>query len=173
MNWITRRLPVLLCALAVMGVVSACGGSSSTPNAASSGTASAASSAGAAPSASAGSTQGFCGVVAQQKAVLMGTEMSNLLTNGTPAAWQAYLAEAATMNQQLVDAAPPEIQDSVKTLQAATLDLKSAMEANGYDVSKMGSAQLVQLLNTPQRKAAIAALVTYVKTNCGIDLSTA
>jgi hypothetical protein len=116
--------------------------------------------------------QAFCGVVSQQRAVLMGTEISNLLTNGTPAAWQAYLAEVTTMNQQLVDAAPPEVQASVKTLQTGALQLKATLEANGYDVHKIGSAQLVQLLNTPERKQAIATLVTYVKTNCGIDLST-
>jgi hypothetical protein len=166
---ISRRLPLLLCVLVVAGAVSACGGSKS-PNSASASTAP--TSASAAPSASGANVQAFCGVVSQQRAVLMGTEMSALLTNGTPAAWQAYLAEVTTMNQQLVDAAPPEVQASVKTLQTATLQLKATLEANGYDVHKVGSAQLVQLLNTPERKQAIATLVAYVKTNCGIDLST-
>lgn len=102
----------------------------------------------------------------------MGTEMSNLLTNGTPAAWQSYLAEVTAMNQQLVDAAPSEVQASVKTLQATTLRLKAILEANGYDVHKVGSAQLVQLLNTSEQKQAVTTLTAYVKTNCGIDLTT-
>jgi hypothetical protein len=75
------------------------------------------------------------------------------------------------MNQQLVDTAPDQIQADVKTLQSGTLELKSTLEAANYDVTKIGSARLVQLLQTPQRRDATAAIVAYVKTQCGIDLT--
>jgi hypothetical protein len=110
-------------------------------------------------------------VVQQQRAVLQGTEMAGLLAGGNADAWRAYLDKVTTMNQQLVDTAPAEIKADVKTLQDSTVALKSKLEAVNYDVSKVGTAQLVQVLQTPERKAAIAAIVAYVKTNCGIDLT--
>lgn len=118
-----------------------------------------------------GDAQQFCGVVKQQKALIQGAAIAGLLTGGTPDAWKAYLDQTAAMNQQLVNAAPPEIKASVKTLQDAALQLQSTLAAANYDVSKVGSATLIQQLQTPARTAATAALVAYVKTNCAIDLS--
>ena len=120
-----------------------------------------------------GDAQQFCGVVQQQKALIQGTAIAGLLTGGTPDAWKAYLDQTAAMNQQLVDAAPPEIKASVKTLQDAAVQLQSTLAAANYDVSKVGSAKLLQQLQTPTRLAATATLVAYVKTNCGIDLTVA
>jgi len=111
-------------------------------------------------------------VVRQQRAVLQGTELAGLLSGGNADAWKAYLDKVTTINQQLVDTAPAEINADVKTLQDTTVALKTKMEAVNYDVSKVGTAQLVQVLQTPERKASIAAVVAYVKTNCGIDLTT-
>ncbi|WP_432837807.1 hypothetical protein [Dactylosporangium sp. CA-092794] len=110
-------------------------------------------------------------MVKEQKTLLQGTELSSLLTGGNAAAWKAYLDKTTAMNQQLVDAAPAEIQPSVKVLQDATLELKATLAAANYDPSKVGSAKLVQLLQTPQRKDATTAIVAYVKTQCGIDLT--
>jgi hypothetical protein len=158
---------------AAVGLSSACGAAQS------SGTASPshpASTAGSSPSVGlsapgSADAQGFCGVVQQQRAVLQGTELAGLLAGGNVDGWRAYLDKATTMNQQLVDTAPEEIKADVKTLQDTTLALKSKLEAVNYDVSKVGVAELVQVLQTPERKAAIAAIVAYVKTNCGIDLT--
>jgi hypothetical protein len=115
--------------------------------------------------------QGFCGVVQQQRTLLQGTELAGLLAGGNADAWKAYLDKVTAMNQQLVDTAPAEIKADVKILQDTTLALKAKMEAVNYDVTKVGTAQLVQVLQTPERKAATAAIVAYVKNNCGIDLT--
>ena len=110
-------------------------------------------------------------MVQQQRAVLQGTELAGLLAGGNADSWKAYLDKVTAMNQQLVDTAPAEIKADVKILQDTTVALKSKLAAVNYDVSKVGTAQLVQVLQTPERKAAIAAIVAYVKTNCGIDLT--
>src|SRR6185369_16754627 len=110
---ISRRLPVLLWTLTVVGALSACGGSPSSPAATSSGQASTVPSTSATPAPTGGDAQAFCGVVQQQREILLGTELPGLLSGGTPAAWQAYLDKVTAMNQQLVDAAPAEIQESV------------------------------------------------------------
>ena len=167
------RLLMSVLVFAVVGLSSACGPDKSSDTA---GASQPASTAGASPSvgrSTPGRTdaQGFCSVVQQQRAVLQGTEMAGLLTGGNADAWKAYLAKVTAMNQQLVDTAPAEIKADVKTLQDTTLALKSKLEAVNYDVSKVGTAQLVQVLQTPERKAATASLVAFVKTNCGIDLT--
>jgi hypothetical protein len=152
-------------AVFVVGMASACGGTPPAPTGSSSAPAATSAAAGV------GSAEQFCAVVRQQKALLQGTQLAGLLTGGTPDAWKAYFDQTAAMNQQLVDAAPAEIQPSVKTLQDGTVALKTAMEAANYDVSKVGSAQLFQMMQTPERKAATTALTTYVQTQCGIDLT--
>jgi hypothetical protein len=160
------RLLMSVLMLAVVGLSSACGADQSSGTASPSQPASTAGS----PTGSA-DTQGFCGVVQQQRAVLQGTELAGLLAGGNTDAWKAYLDKMTSMNQQLVDTAPAEIKADVKILQDTTVALKAKMEAVNYDVSKVGTAQLMQVLQTPERKAAVAAIVAYVKTNCGIDLT--
>ncbi len=162
---------VLAAAVSVAGVLSACG-SSSAPAASGPGASAAASSTSTTVTGGgSGDAQQFCAVVKQQAKLLQGGGLAALLTGGSPDAWKTYLDQTATMNQQLVDAAPAEIQAKVKTLQDATLSLKSTLAAAGYDISKVGSAKLLQLMQTPDRVAATASLVTYVKTNCGLDLT--
>lgn len=160
----SRRMLMLSLVVSVVGVTAGCGAASPpvTPTASTQVTTSAAAS---------GNVEQFCAVVRQQKTLLQGTELSGLLVGGTSEAWKAYLDKTATMNQQLVDTAPPEVKANVKTLQDATLALKSTMEAANYDVSKVNSVQLIQLLQTPERKAATTSLVAYVQTNCGLDLT--
>jgi hypothetical protein len=161
----SRRLLMVSLVVSVAGATAACGADSPTvtPTASTLVTTTAAS--------ASGNVDQFCAVIRQQKTLLQGTELSGLLTGGTPDAWKAYLEKTATMNQQLVDTAPPEVKASVKTLQDGTLALRSTMEGANYDVSKIGSAQLIQLLQTPERKAATTSLVTYVQANCGLDLT--
>ena len=163
------RLLMSVLVFAVVGLSSAC--TADQP----SGTASAsqpASAAGPAPAASGSDdAQGFCGVVQRQRALLQGTELAGLLAGGNADRWKAYLDKVTAMNQQLVDTAPEEIKADVETLQDTTVALKTKMEAVDYDVSKIGTVQLVQVLQTPERKAAIDDIVAYVKTNCGIDLT--
>jgi hypothetical protein len=156
---------VLVAAVLVVGTAGACGKDSPSPTDSASTPA--------ATSAAGGSAEAFCAVVQQQKALLQGTQMPALLASGTADAWKTYLDQTAAMNQQLVDAAPTEIKASAKTLQDAALQLKSTMEAANYDVSKVGSAKLLQLLQTPERQTATAALVAFVQTKCGIDLTKA
>lgn len=171
---INRRLLVCAWVFAVVGLSSACGGDQPSGTARPSNQVSTSeSSPSAAPPPGATDAKAFCELVEQQRAVLQGTELSGLLAGGggTPDAWKAYLDKVTTMNQQLVDAAPAEIQASVKALQDSTLELKSMLTAADYDVSKVGSAKLVKLLQTPERKEATAAIVAYVKTQCGIDLT--
>jgi hypothetical protein len=157
-------MPVVAAVL-IVGTAAACG--SGSPSAPATSSAPAATS----NAAASGGTQQFCALVGQQKAALQGTQLPTLLAGGTPAAWKTYLDETAAMNQQLVDAAPSEINASVKTLQDGTLALKSTMEAANYDVSKVGAAKLIQQLQSPQRLAAVADLTKYVQTQCGIDLT--
>jgi hypothetical protein len=164
-----RRFLVLVVAVSAVGVVSACG-SSSSGSAGPGKAASAPSTTAAAPAG--GDADQFCGVVKQQETLLQGAGLASLLTGGGADAWKTYLDQTTTMNQQLVDAAPAEIQSDVKTLQDATLSLKSTLAANGYDVSKVGSTKLIQLLQTPKRIAATNSLVAYVKAHCGLDLTT-
>jgi hypothetical protein len=104
---------------------------------------------------------------------LQGTEVSSLLTGGSPAAWKAYLDRVTAMNTELVDAAPPQVKASVVTLREATVELRASLAAAGYDVTKVGSAKLLKLLQTPQRRQAMAAMTAYVRTTCGIDLTRA
>ena len=166
-----RRLLVLAAAVSVAGVLSACG-SSSAPTASGGSTAAASSTGTTTTGGGSGDAQQFCAVVKQQEALLQGGGLAALLTSGSADAWKTYLDQTATMNQQLVDAAPAEIQANVKTLQDATVALKNALAAANYDISKVGSAKLLQLIQTPERVAATTSLVTYVKTNCGLDLTT-
>jgi len=156
--------------VAAAGAVSAC---TSNSNSTGTGPTTSASSGVTNPPAGAADAQQFCGVVQQQKTLIQGTAIAGLMTGGTPDAWKAYLDQTATMNQQLVDTAPPEIKASVKTLQDAAVQLRTTLAAANYDVSKVGSAALIAQLQTPARVAATAALVAYVKTNCAIDLTTA
>ncbi len=158
-------------AVSILGVVSACGGSSPSSTAAPGSPTSTGTAAATAPAA--GTAQGFCAVIQQQKSFLQGSAMATLLSGGTADAWKTYLDQAAAANQQLVDAAPSDIQPSVKTLQQATLALQSAMAGANYDVTKVGMSKLVGLMQTPDRQAATTALVSYVKTNCSIDLTQA
>jgi hypothetical protein len=118
-----------------------------------------------------GSEQRFCGVVKQQLTLLQGSELSGLLGGGGPAAWKAYLDKVTLMNQELVDAAPPDIQPSVKTLQAGSAAMKDTLATAGYDVSKAGSAKILQLIDTPQYREADTVFAGYVKAHCGIDLT--
>lgn len=166
------RLLMGVLVVVVVGLSSACGADHSSGTGGSSQPASAAGSPSTEASGSgSGDVQGFCGVVRQQRTVLQGTELAGLLNGGSPDAWKAYLDKVTAMNQQLVDTAPADIKADVKTLQDTTLALKAKMEAVNYDVSKVSAAQLVQVLQTPEHKAATAAIVDYVKTNCGIDLT--
>ncbi len=158
---LSRRgyLPVL--AVAVAGLLTACGGGSTSTSASSSQTPSAATATTGAPAG--GDAQKFCDIVKQQRRTLQGTELPALLAGGTADAWKAYLDKTAAMNQQLVDAAPAQLQADVKTLQSTSLDLKAAMEAANDDVSKVGSTKLLQLIGTQQRKDATNNLVSYVR----------
>jgi hypothetical protein len=160
-----RRLVLLAVAVSVVGAAGACGGGGS-PSSAGSQTPAATTAA-----AAGGSAQQFCGVVRQQKSVLQATALTSLMTGGTPAAWKAYFDQTTAMNQQLVDTAPAEIKPSVQTLQAGALELKSTLEAANYDVTKVGVSKLLQILQTPDRTQATATLVSYVQTQCNIDLT--
>lgn len=175
-------MPVLITALLLAGALGACKDSGGTTTAAGAttqpaGAASAttattgATTAATTADASGGSDSDFCTTVKQQKATLVGTELGGLLTGGTPAAWKAYLAKTAAMNQKLVDTAPAEIKSSVETLQKESADLRAAMEAAGYDIKKLGTAKLLPMLNTPERKEASTKLTEYVRTTCKIDLT--
>jgi hypothetical protein len=164
---ISRRLYVPVLVLAAAGFLGACGGGSSNSTASNTSTTAAAS-----PSAPATvDAQGFCGLVQQDRAILQGTELSGLLTGGGADAWKAYLDKVTVMNQQLVDAAPADIKADMKTLQNTSLQLKSAMEAANYDPAKVGTAKMLQLLQTPEQKAATANVVAYVSKQCAIDLT--
>ena len=170
------RLMMSVLVFAVVGLSGACGSNSDTTTA---GASSAATSTGSAPSPSAepstagsADANGFCGAVQQQKALLQGSALTALLSNGTPDAWKSYLDKVTTMNQQLVDTAPAQIKADGKALQTTSLTLKSKLEAANYDVSKVGVTQLLQLLQAPEYKTAVANIVAYVKTACNIDLST-
>jgi hypothetical protein len=164
-----RRLPVSITVLLLAGALGACkdsGGTTAAQPAAGTTTTTTT-----AAAASDGGGDKFCATVKQQKATLQGTELAGLLTGGTPAAWKAYLAKTAEMNQQLDDAAPAELKSSVDALLKETEELRTTLEAAGYDVRKVGAAQLVSLLNTPERKQASTKLTDYVKTTCKIDLT--
>jgi hypothetical protein len=167
------RLLMSAVVFAVVALSSACSGDESPGTASASQPASAAGSApSVAPSAPASAAaQGFCAEVQQQRALLQGTELAGLLAGGNKDAWKSYLDKVTAMNQRLVDTAPAEIKADVKILQDTTVALKAKMEAVDYDVTKLGTAQLVQVLQTPERKTATANIVAYVKTNCGIDLT--
>lgn len=175
MIWRTRRLSALTCAIVLVGSVAACRDDSTSTTAGATVATTAATGSPAAPaSATAATGSGsseFCAVVEKQRALLQGTGLSTLLTGGQPAAWKAYLAQMGELNQELVDASPPEIAASVKTLQATTVELKSTMAAAGYDVSKVGAAKLVALMRSTRQTDATTRLVAYTKANCGIDLS--
>jgi hypothetical protein len=161
-----RRLPVSITVLLLAGALGACkdsGGTTAAQPAAGTTTTTAA--------ASDGGGDKFCATVKQQKATLQGTELAGLLTGGSPAAWKAYLAKTAEMNQQLDDAAPAELKSSVDALLKETEELRTTLEAAGYDVRQVGAAKLVSLLNTPERKQASTKLTDYVKTTCKIDLT--
>ena len=169
---LTRRayLPVL--AVAIAGLLTACGGSSSPTSASTSQPPLAASGAAATTGApGGGDASKFCDIVKQDRTTLQATDLPTLMASGTPDAWKAYLDKTAAMNQQLVDAAPAQIQGDVKTLQSTSVALKAAMEAANYDVSKVGSAKLLQLVGSQQQKDATTNVVSYVKTQCGIDLT--
>jgi hypothetical protein len=160
-----RQLVLLAVAVCVVGAAGACGGGGS-PSSTGSQTPPATTAA-----AAGGSAEQFCAVVRQQKSTLQGTALASLMTGGTPAAWKAYFDQTTAMNQQLVDTAPAEVKPSVQTLQAGALELKSTLEAANYDVTKVGAAKLLQILQTPERAQATTTLVTYVQAHCGIDLT--
>jgi len=113
----------------------------------------------------------FCAVVAEQRAQLAGTELSSLLVGGSPQAWKAYLARTSQLNTELVDAAPPDIKPTVQTLKASDDELAATLAAADYQPQKVGSARLIAVISTPQRRAASATLTAYTRTTCGIDLA--
>jgi hypothetical protein len=113
----------------------------------------------------------LCGVVRQQLTLLQGGEVSGLLAGGSPAAWKSYLDKVSAMNRELLDAAPPEVRASVQTEAATTAAMKDALAGAGYDVSKVGTARVLQLMDTPQRKEADAVFAVYLKAHCGVDLT--
>jgi hypothetical protein len=124
-----------------------------------------------APAPGGGDAQQFCGLVKTQLTTLQGTDLVKLIGNGSATAWKAYFDKTTAMNQQLVDAAPAQIRPSVMTLQTTTLELKDALAAAGYDMSKLGSSKLISSLQSKERVAASAALTSYVKATCKVDLS--
>jgi hypothetical protein len=164
---ISRRLYVPVLVLAAAGFLSACGGGSS--NSTASNTNSSAPASPTAAKAAGGDASGFCALVKQDQAAIQNTEIPTLLASGTPDAWKAYFDKTTTMNQQLVDAAPADIQADMKTLQTNALALKSTLEAANYDVTKLGSA--LASLQNPQEVAAVQHVAAYVSTQCGIDLT--
>jgi hypothetical protein len=168
---LVRRSLLAVAATSLLAVTSACGGSSS-PSAGPAEEASAGAASATVTTTADSSSKKFCAVVKQQETLLQGGAVAGLLAGGSTSAWKAYLDQTAAMNQQLVDAAPADIRASVQTLQQATAQLKSALEAANYDVTKVGSAKLLKIIQTPQRTAATSAVVLYVKTQCGIDLTT-
>jgi hypothetical protein len=115
--------------------------------------------------------QAFCAVVKRQAAMMQSTELSSLLTGGSPAAWKAYFDKIDAMNQQLVDAAPADIKSAVSTLRASSQQMKATLSAAGYDVTKVGSSTMLKTIQSKDRVDASKALSTYVQTNCGVDLS--
>jgi hypothetical protein len=112
-------------------------------------------------------------VVAKQRSQLAGTELSGLLAGGSPQAWKAFLARTSQMNAELVAAAPPDIKPAVETLKQFDDELASTLAAADYQPQKIGSAKLIALIGTAERRAASATLTTYAKTTCGIDLAVA
>lgn len=179
MNQRVHRLTMsLVPALALVLLVGACGaGSSSTAASAGSGSPSAVSTSAAASTASdvpapAGDdAKQFCAVVKKQVTRFRGTELPGLLNGGTPAAWKAYFKASEAMNQQLVDTAPAEIRDTVKTLQATALAMKATLAAAGYDASKVGAVKLMQAMRSAASMQASTTLTTYVSAHCGLDLT--
>jgi hypothetical protein len=161
---ISRRLYVPVLVLAAAGFLSACGGGSSNSTASNTN-----SNAPASPTATAKAAGGFCALVKQDQSAIQNTDIPTLLASGTPDAWKAYFDKTTTMNQQLVDAAPADIQPDLKTMQANALQLKSTLEAANYDVKQVGPA--LASLQTPQELAAVQHVVSYVSTQCGIDLT--
>ena len=126
-----------------------------------------------APAAGGSDAKAFCATVAKQRSTLQGTQLSQLLAGGSPAAWKTYLTAATQMNQQLVDAAPGEIRPSVVVLQQSTKTLATAMEAGDYDPAKVGSAKLIASMRSKDAAKAATTLSAYVKKNCAIDLTKA
>ena len=124
-----------------------------------------------APAAGGSDAKAFCATVAKQRSTLQGTQLSQLLAGGSPAAWKAYLTAATQMNQQLVDAAPGEIRPSVVVLQQSTKTLATAMAAGDYDPAKVGSAKLIASMRSKDTAKAATTLSAYVKKNCAIDLT--
>jgi len=124
-----------------------------------------------APAAGGGDAAQFCAVVKQQQALVQGSELSKLVGGAGPAAWKAYFDKADAINQQLTDVAPDEIKASITAVRQSTIELRAALAAAGYDLSKLKTDQLVKSLQAPERVKATAAVVSYVKTNCKIDLS--
>jgi hypothetical protein len=161
----------LVGAAAVLGMVAACGAGSTSSGSGSSGQVSAAAPVKSSVPAAGGDAHRFCAVVERELATLRGTEVTGLLAGGSPSAWKAYLDRVTAMNQQLVDAAPAEVKASVETLQATTMTMKATFAAAGYDVTKVGGAKVIKLLQAKDRQDASAALTAYVSTRCGIDLT--
>jgi len=126
-----------------------------------------------APAAGGSDAKAFCATVAKQRSTLQGTQLSQLLAGGSPAAWKTYLTAATQMNQQLVDAAPGEIRPSVVVLQQSTKTLATAMAAGDYDPAKVGSAKLIASMRSKDAAKAATTLSAYVKKNCAIDLTKA
>jgi hypothetical protein len=115
----------------------------------------------------------FCDLVKKQTSILSGADLTALITGGSEAAWKAYLAKASAANQELVNAAPPQIRSSVVTAQETTKALQGALEAANYDITKLGTAGTLAILNNPTRIAASRTLATYVQDTCKIDLTKA
>jgi hypothetical protein len=168
MRWL-RTLPVVCVTVGAFAALGACGGSSSGGSSAGSHTSGGTSVA--AAGAGGEGAQAFCAEVKSQEAYLQGSAMSTLLAGGTPAAWKAYFAKTAALNQRLVDAAPSDIKPTIATLKETSTQLQDAMAAVRYDVSKLGSAKLLTLLKSPARTEASQKITSYVQTACDIDLT--
>lgn len=170
------RVRAIVLPLAVAFLLASCGGSSGATSAGATGGVKSNPSAPASPAASASqaSSQGagqFCAVVKQQIGALQGTDLAKLLSGSAAEAWKAYLDKTAQMNRQLVDASPADIKQAVTKLQESTQQLAETMKAGEYDPAQVGSAKIIAAMQSKDRATASSRLTSYVKTNCGIDLT--
>jgi hypothetical protein len=76
-------------------------------------------------------------------------------------------------NQALVDGAPSEIRDDLKTLSGASDAVYDALEKAGYDFTKIDASTLTQATDNAKMTAASERVNAYFKDKCGIDLNAA
>lgn len=86
-----------------------------------------------------------------------------------PQAYKAAIEESSAKGRAMLAKAPDKLRGSVETLLDAQDEMLAALEAAGYDITKV-SPDAFAVMDTPEVAEAGEKLDAYISDTCGIDV---